>query len=239
MIAIIPAAGKGTRMAEVTQGKSKELLPLGSRTVVDRILDEAIAAGAAGVMLVNHPDKHDMDTWVRDHQSVSLAYQREQLGLAHAIACASAAEDVLIQLGDTVYWGGSPATRLVDSLALADGAIAVEPISDAEVHLYGIVEFDSDGVITRILEKPTVDETQSRWAVAARYVLSGELMQLLPEWLEPILQNSKKEVALTPFLNHCIHAGHRLVAVPLLANEQRTDCGSPEEYREALLKKWD
>ncbi len=226
-------------MAEVTHGKSKELLPLGTRTVVDRILIEALSSGAEGVMLVNHPDKHDLDAWVREQDSVSLAYQREQRGLAHAISCACAVEDVLIQLGDTVYRGNSPAPRLVGALSSFDGAIAVESVTDAEVHMYGIVEFDENGMILRILEKPHIDETSSRWAVAARYVLCGRLMRELPVWLETQLGSTEKEVPLTPFLNHCIKQGNRLLAVPLLENEQRTDCGSPEEYREARSKSWD
>ena len=59
MIAIIPAAGKGTRMEAVTGGKPKELLPLGSKAVLLRVLEEARASDPDEIVVVTRPGDED------------------------------------------------------------------------------------------------------------------------------------------------------------------------------------
>lgn len=114
MIAIIPAGGRGTRMASVTHGRSKEALALGGRTVLDFVLDEAFAAGASRAVVVSAREKSDIEPIVTGRrEQVDLRFQDTPLGLAHAISAAKEVEeDALILLPDTVFASHEPSLEL-------------------------------------------------------------------------------------------------------------------------------
>lgn len=242
VIAIIPAAGKGTRMRSVTGGGPKELLKLGSRTVLQRITEEARDAEPDGIIVVNSPHKLAIDEWVHTQNGIQIRVQAEPCGLADAVASAEVIDDAVIFLGDAVYLGGSPVKRMANLLHRGiSGCIAVEEVSQAQMHLYGIVEINEmNGSIVRILEKPSPSDTASRWAVAARYALSVTLMADLADFcLDPVRRALPGELSFTEFLNLSIQAGADIRAVPLQPGQRRVDCGSPEEYALAQKEKWD
>lgn len=241
MLAIIPAAGKGTRMAAVTGGGPKELLKLGSRSVIQRVVDEAIEAEVDRIAVISSPNKPEIDEFARQSH-LDILHQPLMRGLADAVCLAGTIDDVIVLLGDCVYQGGSPASRMV---ALIDkgvhGCIAVEQVPDHEVSRYGIVEINEfNGAIKKILEKPSLEETGSRWAVAARYAFSKPLMSFLCEACEAALRNQTEgEVSLTEILREAIAAGYDIKAVAVQKDQKRVDCGSPEEYAEARILNWD
>ncbi len=242
MIAIIPAAGQGTRMSGVTDGRPKELLPLGKRSVLARIIDEALDAGAEKVVVVTSPAKPEIAEAVSAMPRVQIAVQNDRLGLAHAIACADVCGDSMIALGDVVFHDSSPLERMSRLIERGiDGAVAVEQVDESKVGSYGIVEIDEGiGAVRRILEKPRSDETPSRWAVAGRYALSRPLMERLGEYVRTALRDAPgNEVDLTGFLNALVGAGADIRAVALTLEQQRLDCGSPSGYEQARRLRWD
>ena len=91
--ALIPAAGKGTRMIPITGGRAKELLPVAGRSVIERVIDEAIDAGCEQAVLINSPVKPDIDGFAALREDVVTAIQHEQHGLGHALAQAVLARD--------------------------------------------------------------------------------------------------------------------------------------------------
>src|SRR4051794_31250560 len=62
--AVIPVAGHGSRMRQLTGGASKELLPLANRPVLEHVLVELQDAGVREVVLVSRPGKPDIDEFV-------------------------------------------------------------------------------------------------------------------------------------------------------------------------------
>jgi UTP-glucose-1-phosphate uridylyltransferase len=240
MVAIIPAAGKGTRMASVTGGKPKELLKLGRQTVLERIVAEAREAGVDRIVVVGAPDKPDIDAAARS-LGIEVAIQLEPRGVADAIAAAKVEQDALLMMGDSVFHGGSPVARMAELIHKGiEGCIAVERVPEEHVSLYGIVEIDEGtGGIRRIVEKPKPEDTKSRWAVSARYALAGHLMSYLMHYCgDPLVLSRPGEVNLTRVLMAAIADGADMKAVALQPGQTRVDCGSPEEYDNARRMQW-
>lgn len=249
MVAIIPAAGKGTRMLSTTGGSPKELLPLGSKPVLARIVDECISAGVDEVVIVNSREKPEIDRAVADWIAASprdvpirIAYQDEPRGIAYAVACAEVDDDALVLAGDVVFSGGSPTERMANLVYRGiDGCVAVEPVEERLVGQYGIIEIDeASGSILRILEKPSPSETPSRWAVASRWAFSKRTMTLLADLCGlPSLSPSGKEFFLTDIIATAIREGLEFKAVAVQPGQSRVDCGGPGEYAAARRMSWD
>lgn len=245
----MPAAGKGTRMVSVTGGLPKELLEVGGRPVLARVLEEARSAGVDGVVVVNSRAKAEVDEvlglWSRTQFAdlpIRVAYQEEARGLAHAVAAAGVDDDVIVMVGDVVFRGGSPCERMANLIFRGiDGCVAVEQVAEAQMHLYGIVELDDmTGSITRILEKPRPGDTKSRWAVASRWAFSRMAMELINDYCQnPARLAMPKEINLTETINLAIEQGMEFKAAALQPAQERVDCGSAEEYLAAKRLQWE
>jgi UTP--glucose-1-phosphate uridylyltransferase len=240
MVAIIPAAGKGTRMASVTGGAPKELLRLGGKTVLQRIIEEAQACEPDAIIVVSSPSKPQLSLAAMEF-GAKVELQVRPAGLADAIATAGVEDDAIVLFGDCVFSGGSPAARLADlSRRGIDGCIAVEPVDDEGTRHYGIVEVDEyTGGIQRILEKPGPSATDSRWAIAARFSCSVGMMSFVNAYVRRHAPWDGSELSMTPVFQYAISQGYDLKAVPLIPEQQRVDCGSPDEYRSATWLNWD
>lgn len=237
MIAIVPAAGLGTRMAQITHGRPKELLSLGRRSVLQRIVDEALEADADEVIVISSPQKPELDEAALSIPKVRVVHQTEPRGLADAVLTVESEDDVLVMLGDCAFHGGSPSPRMATLVFRGiDGCIAVEEVSDDEVSRYGICEVDGMGSIRRILEKPSPMDTSSRHAVAARFAFTpgvwSHLRQIYAELGGP------PDLPLTPILQRAIDTGVELKAVAVQPGQTRADCGTPEEYASARRLDW-
>ncbi len=226
-------------MYSVTGGRPKELLDLGGRTVLARIVHEARCAGATEVLVVSSPAKAELSHHAKDLGCV-VVDQLEPNGLGPAVALALPATDSMLLLGDTVYRGVSPLEALGRQFALGyDGVLAVEPVDDSQLSAYGIVECAFDRQVTRILEKPNVSDTSSREAIAARYIFSARFFHLVIQRMGQFLRESgRPEVSLTPAMQAAIDAGMDFRSVPLAQGAQRVDCGSVEDYLRAKELTW-
>lgn len=232
MIAILPAAGKGTRMSTVSDGP-KELLEVGGQSVLKRVVEEAKSAGASEIAIVVSPLKPEV-TRFAESVGAAVAVQEIANGLAPAVTQAARFGPALILLPDTIFHPSAPTVRLVDALNRGyDIAVAIERVSDEDVSRYGIVEWNPDsGRISRILEKPDRKDTASRWAIAARFGISNRTLFFLRERVD-LLKGQLGEIDLPPLLSEAIDRGHAAIAIPLEPNERRLDCGNPDGYRHA------
>lgn len=240
MVAIIPAAGRGTRMASVTGGTSKELLRLGRKTVLQIVIEEAREADVDRIIVVGSREKPDL-TEAAERLGATVVFQERPEGLADAIVSADVSDEALVLNGDTVFHGGSPAGRMAALVHRAiAGCIAVEPVDDESTRRYGIVEVDENtGGIRRILEKPGPEATKSRWAISARYAFGPAMMAFIEQYRLRTVLPEGNELTVTPILDAAVQAGFDLKAVPIQPGQQRLDCGDPEGYKQARYLDWD
>ncbi len=243
MIAIIPAAGHGTRFLPVTRVVPKEMLPIGSRPALELIVDEARAAGATRIILIISEGKELIRRYFEDQMDLTFVYQREQRGLGHAVLQAAEEagareEPVLILLGDALVVGSSAAKVLADASAAAGGAsvIGCERVPMERVSRYGILKpMDTaraveDGVafaLADMIEKPSVEEAPSNLAVAGRYLLGGAIFRYLATQTpgkggEIQLTDAIKRMMAEKPVFGCVYPG------------KRQDIGNPDGYYAAL-----
>ncbi|MEX0311671.1 MAG: glucose-1-phosphate thymidylyltransferase RfbA [Tateyamaria sp.] len=176
---IILAGGSGTRLYPITMGLSKQLLPLYDKPMIYYPLSVLMLTGIREIAVITTPQ--DADQFARmlgdgSQWGISLTYipQPSPDGLAQAYLLA---EDFLdgapsaMVLGDNVFFGHG----LPDLLAAADartvgGTVFGYRVADPE--RYGVVDFDADGTVRSIVEKPSVPP--SSYAVTGLYFLDSE-----------------------------------------------------------------
>lgn len=243
--AVIPAAGKGTRLLPLTKTVPKEMLPLGRKPVLGHIVDELSAAGIDQILFVISEDKLCIPKYFDDGAVTFLAVnQPEQKGLADAVSYAEefAGEDpVAVALGDSVITSGEEKhvmRRLLDAYESLDAAcvIAVEEVPVCDASRYGIVKPKSEvGDVLEIddlIEKPPQDKLPSNLAIAGRYVIHPGIFNLIRN-LEP---GALGELQLTDAIRMLLASGRRVWCVRLRPNERRTDIGTFGSYFEALIR---
>lgn len=258
--AVVPAAGLGTRLRPLTNAIPKELLPVGRLPVLAHIAAELIAAGITDVLFVVSEAKPQIHNLFRDlyspgHDSPSLrcayAVQREQRGLGDALLQAEGwveEEPFLVAFGDCLIDseqpGGShaPICRLTQTFLdqKADAAVLVETVPWERVARYGVLAPEwplEEGsrapfAAADIVEKPHRDAAPSNRVVAARWVLSPALFEVLKR----TPPDAKGELALTDAVRSMRREGGSLWAVPLHPDEARRDVGSYDSYYEAFVR---
>lgn len=256
-VAVIPAAGLGTRLRPLTTSGAlpKEMLPVGRKLALERIVEEMIAAGAGCIVFVLSPAK---ETLVRQHfgsgKDFVYVRQPEMLGLGDAVLRAAGAvtsagvgephSRFVVALGDAVFEEPAPGgltRRLVNATASAnaDVGLVVRRVAHEQLSRYGVVrpaqavadDRADPFVISDIVEKPHPDQAPSSWAAAARYVLSPSVFDVLKR--TPPAANG--EVQLTDALRAMLAGGSVGVAAPLLFGEMRHDLGGLDSYFRAFV----
>ena len=245
--AVVPAAGKGTRMRPITYAVPKELLPLGSKPVIHWVLEELAGGGISDVVLVLSRDK----TAVLDYldrvadsslpKNIRWVYQPEPRGLGDAVRCArNALEDApfAVALGDCVIDSpkpGSAVGRLCEVAAQNNcSALLCEEVPRESVSKYGVLDpkeatrpvFKLRGVV----EKPAADKAPSNLVIAARYVLNPAIF----EYLDRTKADHTGEIQLTNAMSSMIRDGYTFFGVCLEPEEKRLDIGSHSSYFEAF-----
>lgn len=234
MKAIVTAAGLGTRFAPVTKVVPKEMLPIGAKPALELVVEEAFDAGADEVIAVISREKELIRRYFEGDERISFVYQEEQKGLGHAVLQARTDDDVLILLGDALIPGENVSRRLSE-IYHKNGrcsVIGLERVDSKLVSRYGVVKpvwcgDDRQIVISDIVEKPPVDKAPSDIVVGGRYLLSGEIFDILED-LEPSLNG---EIQLTDAIRVLIGKG---VVRGYVYPSKRQDIGNPDGYYAAL-----
>jgi UTP--glucose-1-phosphate uridylyltransferase len=248
--AVVPAAGLGTRLRPLSDAIPKEMLPVGRRLVLERIVVELEAAGIRHIVLVVSPAKQER---FRAHfgarsGGVEFTYivQPEMRGLGDAVLRAGPiVEDTfIVALGDAVFEEPTPGAvtrRLIDAAAASEAAVGlvVHRVAPENLSRYGVVRpmtsLVADGgaviAISDIVEKPAAHEAPSDLAAAARYVVTHEVF----EALRATPADARGELQLTHALQRLLRQGCGGVAVPLQTGERRHDIGAFDSYFRAFL----
>jgi glucose-1-phosphate thymidylyltransferase len=182
MKGIVLAGGSGTRLHPITQGISKQLMPIYDKPMVYYPISTLMMAGIREILVVTTPqDAGQFQRLLQDGRRwgmrISYAVQPRPEGLAQAFVLGAefiGEDKVALVLGDNIFFGPGLGTRLRDKLDVDGGHIFAYRVSDPEA--YGVVEFDDDGVVLSIEEKPS--RPRSSWAVPGLYFYDNEVVDI-------------------------------------------------------------
>jgi UTP--glucose-1-phosphate uridylyltransferase len=259
---VIPAAGLGTRFLPATKAVPKEMLPIVDVPTLQLIVEEAVRAGVQQVVVVSgrgkgaiedHFDrsyeledtlqkkgKNELFAQVRrisDLVRLSSVRQKEPMGLGHAVLAARPAvgdEWFGVLLGDDLIDSEEPGIGQLARVSLQTGkaTVALMPVPEDQVHLYGVAagpQLEGGNVqVEKIVEKPPKGTAPSNLAVIGRYVLPPDIFDIL----EKVKPGAGGEIQLTDALAVLAKAG-RLVGVRFKG--ERYDAGDRLGYLQANI----
>ena len=215
MKAVIPLAGKGTRLRPHTHITPKPLIRVAGKPVLDHILDDLVAAGVSEVVFIVGHLQHAIRAHIAaGYPAIRAHYvvQEVQDGTAGAVALARpwADDELLILFADTLFEVDLSITRTLDPDRA--GVIWAKEVEDYQ--RFGVIVTDDRGDMTRIVEKP--GEPVSRLANIGLYYIRDHA--LLFEGIEATLARSAGpagEYYLTDAFQYMVDAGARIVTAPV------------------------
>ena len=207
--AIIPVAGLGTRFLPITKAVPKEMLPIVDIPTIEYIVKEAVDSGIEEILFVTNPYKDCIENYFDHHyeleerlklagkndklesvlKPINMAKfmylrQGEPLGTGHAIKICKEFinnEPFAILYGDDIIDNDVPCLKqMIEMYEKHDANIlcAIE-LSDEEIPSKGIIEYDGDLKVKRLVEKPKLEEAPSKYGTIGRYILKPEIFNEL------------------------------------------------------------
>ncbi|MDI9313181.1 MAG: sugar phosphate nucleotidyltransferase [Hydrotalea sp.] len=248
IIAIIPAAGRGTRLLPFTRYFPKEMMPLGDRPIIHYTIEEIQEAGIEKIILITNREKQSIADYLFHHANLGLdknnlllVNQEEQKGLGHAVLCAMphiekhitqvaviAPDDVMARKSKN----DSLAIKQLCNASTTDNNamwVAVEKIKPADSKKYGVLNIvDSQQQngqtiyqASDLVEKPSAVDAPSDVGIIARYVLPLAIFASL----QKTAPGAGGEIQLTDGMKNLLPA-HRFFGVE--SNLMRLDTGNVE-----------
>ena len=191
MKGIVLAGGSGTRLYPITKGVSKQLLPIYDKPMIYYPISVLMLAGIREILIISTPD--DLPSFKRllgdgSDYGVEFSYKEQPSpdGLAQAFTLGAdfiGDDSVCLVLGDNIFYGQGFTPMLKDAVECADSGVATifgYHVNDPE--RYGVVEFDGDGSVVSIEEKPA--KPKSNYAVVGLYFYPNRVVSIAHD-IEP------------------------------------------------------
>ena len=182
MKGIVLAGGSGTRLYPITKSISKQIIPVYDKPMIYYPLSVLMLAGIKEILIISTPqDIHLYENLLGngDELGIKLVYaiQPSPDGLAQAFIIGEefiGDDNVCMVLGDNIFYGFDLSRTLREAATLKDGAVVFGYyVNDPE--RYGVAEFDSNGKVLSLEEKPT--EPKSNYAVTGLYFYSNDVVK--------------------------------------------------------------
>lgn len=230
---ILLAGGTGSRLYPITGAISKQLLPVYDKPMVYYPLSTLMLAGIRDILVISTP--HDRSRFqallgTGSQLGIRLTYlsQPDPRGIAEAFLLAEefiAGQRIALILGDNLFYGAGLIETLQSVAAQPSGAtIFAYHVKDP--WLYGVVQFDTNGVAVNIEEKPTTP--RSHYAVPGLYFYDTHVCELARR-LQP---SARGELEITDLNLAYLRAGKLHVEV-FGRGTAWLDTGSPEALLQA------
>ena len=184
MKGIVLAGGSGTRLYPITKGVSKQLVPIYDKPMIYYPLSVLMLAGITEVLIISTPDDlPNFEKLLGDGSDIGMKFsyvvQPSPDGLAQAFILGAdfiGNDDVCLVLGDNIFYGSGLTNLLAKSVKNAvngnNATVFGYYVKDPE--RYGVAEFNKDGKVTSLEEKPA--QPKSNYAVVGLYFYPNDVI---------------------------------------------------------------